>query len=280
MTANTQLINEHYSDSELKPRIISLLEKAGKDFNALSREDIEKFDEFHIRGREATRDLANLARLQKGEKVLDLGCGLGGAARTLVEEFACSVTGIDLVEDYIQAAIMLSEQLGKNNQIDFRVGNVLDLPFENDSFDVVMSEHVIMNIEDKAQMFSEMKRVLREKGRFAIYVICAGPNKPIQFPVPWASDPAISFLSEENELREELLRAGFQEKEWKNVSSLSLQWFQETIAANQARPADAPPPLGLNVLMGSTTAEKFKSLGINLREDRIRVFQGVFEKIS
>jgi SAM-dependent methyltransferase len=276
MTTYLQAINDHYGDLELRPRILTSLKNAGKDVNAIVREDVDKFDEFHIRGREATRELAELTGNLEGAKVIDLGCGLGGPARTLAYEFGSEVTGIDLVDEYIRAAQMLSDRLGKNGQITFRQGNVLDIPFEDASFDVVWVQHVSMNIEDKGLMFAEARRVLRPNGRLAIYEICAGSDGPPHFPVPWAGDPSINFLATPAELRRTVVDAGFSDIVWRDVTLPSLEWFLAMIAASQARPADAPPPLGLNVLMGETTPEKIKNLKRNLEENRVRVVQGVF----
>lgn len=278
MKTYTQSINDHYADAKLRPRILSSLENAGKDVNALIREDMAKFDEFHIRGREATVELAQLTGDLEGANVLDLGCGLGGAARTLAYQFGANVTGIDLVEEYIQAAKMLRDRMGENGQITFRHGNVLELPFDDTTFDLVWSQHVTMNIEDKTRMFTEARRVLRPNGRITVYEICAGATHPPYFPVPWASDPSINFLAESEELKDTLVEVGFKQIAWQDVSASSLEWFLAMIAASKARPADAPPPLGLNVLMGGTTAEKIKNLKLNLEEDRVRVVQGVFGK--
>jgi SAM-dependent methyltransferase len=277
MTTYSQSINDHYGDKELRPRIYTSLEKAGKDITALSREDVFAFDEFHIRGREATRELAQLAKIGQGMRTLDLGCGLGGPARTLASEFGCEVIGIDLTEEYVKVAQLLSEHLGENGKITFRQGNVLEMPFEDSSFDVVLSQHVCMNIEDKAHMFAEARRVLKPKGRLAIYEICAGPAGDTYFPVPWAGDAGINFLASPEELRRQIAEAGFDEMVWKDVSAPSLEWFLAMVASSQARPAGAPPPLGLNVIMGGTTPEKVKNLKRNLEEDRVRVVMGVFE---
>jgi SAM-dependent methyltransferase len=278
MTTYSQSINNHYGDTELRPRIYSSLVDAGKDIGALSREDVFTFDEFHIRGRDATRELAQLATLRKGMKTLDLGCGLGGPARTLASEFGCDVIGIDLTEEYIHTAKLLSEYLGENGKITFRQGNVLDIPFDDASFEAVVSQHVVMNIEDKACMFAEARRVLQPDGRLAVYEICAGPGGSPHFPVPWASSADINFLVTPDELRQTVLDAGFKVVEWQDVSALSLEWFLAMIAAAQARPVDAPPPLGLNVIMGGTTPEKIKNLKRNLEEDRVRVVMGVFDR--
>jgi hypothetical protein len=71
--------------------------------------------------------------------------------------------------------------------------------------------------------------------------------------------------------------AGFKELVWEDVTAATLEWFQAMKASRAARPADAPPPLGLNLIMGATTAEKIGNLRRNLEEDRVRVIQGVFQ---
>ena len=79
------------------------------------------------------------------------------------------------------------------------------------------------------------------------------------------------------ELRELFKDSGFTELVWKDVSSISLEWFEALLAGMAGRPKDAPPPLGLNLLMGKTTGEKAKNLARNLEEDRVRVVMGVLQ---
>ena len=110
-------ITEHYSQTDLSTKILTALKQAGKDVKALTRDDIASFDEFHIRGRAATLEIGQLANLQPGEEVLDLGCGIGGAARTLMAEFGCHVTGIDLIEEYIETARKLNTLIGLDGKI-------------------------------------------------------------------------------------------------------------------------------------------------------------------
>lgn len=270
-----QEINNHYAQTDLSVNILTALQRAGKDVNALTRDDIAIFDEFHIQGRAATIEIGKLADLQPGAELLDLGCGIGGAARTLMAEFGCRVTGIDLVEEYIRTARILNTRIGYDGQIRFEQGNVLDMPFEDDSFDVVFSQHTTMNIEDKTGLAQEVGRVLRPGGRFVLYEVCAGSVATPYFPVPWASDPTINFLVEPQTLRQMMEKTGFKALEWRDVSASSLKWAQQLIANMGNRPADGPPPLGLNLLMGATTAEKAKNTMCNLEEDRIRVIQGV-----
>jgi 2-polyprenyl-3-methyl-5-hydroxy-6-metoxy-1,4-benzoquinol methylase len=160
MTTSSQAINNHYGQADLGVTILTALQRAGKNVNALTRDDIASFDEFHIRGRKATRELARLADLKAGTKVLDLGCGIGGTARTLATEFGCQVTGIDLVDTYIQTAEMLNLRIGLNDdRITFQHGSVLAMPFDNASFEAALSLHLTMNIQDKTQLVQEVRRV-------------------------------------------------------------------------------------------------------------------------
>ena len=66
-------ITDHYSRKHLTDRIRTSFKQAGKDFESLSRDDLTVFDEFHIRGRKATRDLAEIAGIQEGIRLLDIG---------------------------------------------------------------------------------------------------------------------------------------------------------------------------------------------------------------
>lgn len=271
-------LNDHYGVADLGDGILDALEAAGKDVDALTREDIASFDEFHIRGLEATRDLADFAEIEDGSRVLDVGCGIGGPARTLVSEFGCDVVGLDVVEEYCRAAALFTERVGLADDVRFQRGNALALPFEDGAFDVVWFEHTLMNIEHKDLAFEEARRVLRPGGTLALYEICAGSSGDVVFPVPWASDPSLSYLASPGTLRESITDGGFDELAWRDVTEPSLEWFRTVVESMQSRPADAPPPLGLNLLMGAETPIKAANVVRNLEEDRITVVQGAYER--
>ena len=86
--------------------------------------------------------------------------------------------------------------------------SALDLPCADGTFDVVWTQHASMNIEDKQRLYGEMFRVVRPGGRLLLYDIVAGPGGPIHFPVPWAADPAISFLTTAEQVEGGLRAAG------------------------------------------------------------------------
>jgi hypothetical protein len=85
-TIDPHAVGSHYSQGQLAVRLIEALRLAGKSPDAPTTADLAGVDEFHVRGREATLELANLARLRRGARVLDVGGGIGGPARTRVRE--------------------------------------------------------------------------------------------------------------------------------------------------------------------------------------------------
>ncbi len=88
----------------LADAIAESLRSAGKDLNELKTTDLATVDEFHIRGRKATLEVAGRMMLSEDTRVLDIGSGLGGPARTLAEEYGCHVTGLDLTQAFCDAA--------------------------------------------------------------------------------------------------------------------------------------------------------------------------------
>jgi ubiquinone/menaquinone biosynthesis C-methylase UbiE len=164
MSDYAHAINQHYGQAELSTKILTALRAAGKDLEALTRDDLGSFDELHDGGREGARELARLAGLRPGMHVLDIGSGLGGPARTLAAEYGCQVTGLDLAEEFCQAAEMLTTRVGLSDRVTFRQRDALHLPFAPGSFDVVWTQYALMNIADKARLVQEAHRVLRPGG--------------------------------------------------------------------------------------------------------------------
>ena len=186
LSSLNEAIEQHYRRSGLATVILTALSNAGKDVNNLKPEDLASIDEFHIRGREATLELARAAGLDASTQVLDVGSGVGGPSRCIAREFGCRVTGIDLTHEYCRVATMLAERTGLSHLVSYRQGDALNLPFRDRAFDAAWTQHVAMNIPDKATLYREMDRVLKPSGVVGIYDILAGPGGPILFPVPWA----------------------------------------------------------------------------------------------
>lgn len=274
MTTTPKQINasvqSHYTRSDLGGFILAALEKAGKDLSRLTPEDLAPIDEFHIRGRAATLELALAAKVDATKRVLDVGSGVGGTSRCLAREFGCHVTGIDLTDEYCRAAAMLTELIGLAELVDFRQGDATSLPFPDASFDIVWTEHVAMNIPDKPRLYAEMHRVLKPGGTLAIYDVLAGPFGPVHFPVPWARTPEASFLATPDEMRSLLEGAGFNIETSLDTTDAARVWF---VALAEKIRREGVAPLGFHVLLGPEFPAMAQNQRRNLEEGRIVLAQ-------
>jgi len=274
MTEYDQSINQHYGQTDLSGKILEALQNAGKDIHALTRRDISSFDEFHIGGIAETRNLAQLAGLRAGMRVLDVGSGLGGPARTLADEFGCYVTGIDLTAQYCRAAEMLTARVGLADRVKFECGNATKLPFANDSFDVVWTQFAGMNIEDKAGLYDEFRRVLKNGGRLALHEIMSGEVDGLHYPVLWADQASIDFRRHPDQIRQLLRMRGFEEAAWKNLNPSSIAFFQAMLARIKKQGSQQ---LGFNVFIVDNFPQKVTNVLRNMEEERVVVIQAVFQ---
>lgn len=164
MTNREQAVERYWTVTNLGDTILTTLQRMGKDIAALTPADLAPIDEFHIRGREATQELATYAGVHPEWAVLDVGSGLGGSARFLAGAYGCHVTGLDVTQAYCEVATMLSQRLGLSSRTVFQQGSAVALPFADATCDLVWTEHAQMNIADKAQLYGEMARVLKPGG--------------------------------------------------------------------------------------------------------------------
>ena len=153
-----------------------------------------------------------------GTRVLDVGGGFGGPARTLAVEFGCLVTTVDLTDSYVRAAQALTARMGLDDRVSHHVGNALALPFPDGAFDLVWTQNSGMNIADKERLYAGFHRVLRPGGRLALQEPMAGPVAPLLYPVMWARDASTSFLRAPAEMRAVIEAAGFRARAWDDVT--------------------------------------------------------------
>jgi len=224
-------VASHYAGGgDLSSAIADSLRKAGKAMDRLTTADLATVDEFHIRGRKATLELAGHLNLDASSRVLDIGSGLGGPARTLAETFDCHVTGIDLTREFCEAATTLSAWVGLSDRVDFRHGDATRLPFDDASFDAAMTLHVAMNIAAKDRMYAEARRVLKPGGRFVVYDVLQGEGGEVLYPVPWAREPSISHLATPAAMSSLLSDAGFRVAKVEDSTEQCQRWFEEMAA--------------------------------------------------
>lgn len=203
-----------YGDTGLGERILSKLRAFGVDTDHLTQEIPADIDHIHGGGYLNTIDHAELVKLEPEMAILDIGCGIGGPARYFAKAFQCRVSGIDLTEEYINVATMLTERCGLDDRVEFKCANAVDLPFDDASFDVAWCLNVTMNIEDRAGFYAEVRRVLKPGGQFALSELGQGTGGDPYYPLAWARDPSYSFLVSPDDLRAGLEAAGFHIMHW------------------------------------------------------------------
>ncbi|MBK0329180.1 class I SAM-dependent methyltransferase [Rhodobacteraceae bacterium F11138] len=266
MSDTSQLTAHYDGNADLTARIKAALDRGG--FRPpLKLNVLAQFDELHMGGRQATERFAANLRINAGSRVLDLGCGLGGPARFIASTTGARVTGVDLTSGYIRAGRELTGMALMLDLVELREGDIRDLPFDAQSFDVVYMIHVGMNIADKATVFEQAARVLKPGGLFGIYDVMALQDNPVQFPVPWASGQDHSALSGPEIYRDGLENAGFRILSQTDRSAFALDTFAR-MASRQAA-AGAPPALGMHLVMGPDAASRIDNMVASLTAGRI-----------
>jgi ubiquinone/menaquinone biosynthesis C-methylase UbiE len=202
-------ITAHYARVDLLSRLDAMLRDDGVDPARATLAELAPYDQFHGRGIEATEELGALLAPKAGDRILDVGSGLGGPARWLATQYGCRVTGIDLTAEFVEVARTLSRRLGLEDRVDFQAADALDLPFGAGTFDGAYSMNVSMNIADKDAFYRSIHRVLKPGAPLVLSEVARGDTGTIGFPTPWAATAASSFLSTRDATRSGLIAAGF-----------------------------------------------------------------------
>jgi sarcosine/dimethylglycine N-methyltransferase len=266
-------VRDHYRATGLTERLKTVLAALGPEDHPLRPQQLAGLDQFHTRGLAATAELGKLAGVTAGMSVLDVGSGVGGPARFLAATCGCQVTGVDLSEPFVDAARYLTERTGQSGQVSFQTASALELPFDDGRFDVVLLQHVAMNISDRTRLYREIRRVLKPGGMFAIFDVVLNDGEP-HYPVPWARTPATSFLLTAAATRTAIEPAGFRTLAWHDDTEAAKTWIA------QLRASGPQPSPNLGVVMGPDFAQLSTNLGRNLMEGRLGILTAVFEAAS
>jgi len=254
----------------LEGAILGALAAAGCDVDALTVDDLAPADHFHGGGKAATDRLARLAGIRPGMRVLDVGGGLGGPARTLATTCGAHVIVVDATESFVRAGAALTTRLGLADRVEHRVGDALALDVPAASFDVVWTQNSGMNIADKERLYSSFARAVRPGGVLATQEPMAGPVQPVIFPVMWARDASSSFLRTPAAMRALMEAAGFRVRVWDDVT------------AETAGPATAdaiPPHFAARIIMGDALDPLVHAGHRNREEGRIVLIQAILDRL-
>lgn len=269
-------IARHYTTDKLLEAINAALVASGKNPKTVNATDLKGVDEFHTGGVQATDDLLAQLTISSTTRVLDIGCGIGGAARHIASKSGAVVSGFDLTPEYVNTANALSDMVGMGDQCRFQIGSALDMPVEDSSVDLATMFHVGMNIADKTKLFSEAARVLESTGTFALFDIMRTGQGDLGFPFPWAEKAEWSFVGSPEDYRNAASKAGFTLVSERNRREFTLEFFANAFAAIKKN--GAPPAIGIHLLMKDTAAQKLQNYVAEVKAEKLAPFEMIFSK--
>ncbi len=206
---DAQAISDHWGTGNVFSRIAAAMEIAGIDPNSVTIEQLAPVDHFHARGFAATVELADALPISEGDRLIDIGCGIGGPARYFAERFRCNVEGIDITAPFVDAANKLSALVRMEHAVECRHGDGQKLPHSDEAFDGGYTQHVTMNVPDRTVFFAEASRVLKPGAFFALTEHGLGEVGDPHHPVPWSEDGSGEYLMRPADTVAALENAGF-----------------------------------------------------------------------
>jgi SAM-dependent methyltransferase len=270
-----QQVTRHYGSTGIAARVLAALREANGPDAPLTVDALAPLDQFHGRGPLATQELVALLKPQAGERLLDIGSGIGGPARWIAAKFDCHVTGVDLTPEFCEVAEALNAETGLGDRVRILNGSALALPVPDATFDAGYSQNVIMNIADKPQFYREAFRALRPGGRLALSNVCAGPAGEPYFPVPWATTAETSFLASPAEMQADLAAAGFEIVDFRDTTAA----VAEAQRRNRQRLEQGTlPRVAADIIHGERAREMQRNSMRSVEEGRTAIIEALVRK--
>lgn len=141
----------------------------------LTNEEIENLDPYqfmaeigkqviHPGGKQSTKEIYSMAKLNNKQHVLDIGCGVATTAIDMVKRFGCTVTASDIDPNMLDKANMNVSRAGLSDKIKLMKADIQQMPFSNNEFDIVIVEAVTMFVH-REKAVQEIHRVCKNKGK-------------------------------------------------------------------------------------------------------------------
>ncbi len=272
---NSKSIENFWTRGDIFSRVHHAMSKAGLINRELNIEDLFPIDQYHARGIAATVDLGKRMPISKNQKIIDIGCGLGGPARYYAKEFKCFITGIDITPSFIEIGNEFNKLTSMSDNIQLLVGNGEILDFKNETFDGAYSQHVTMNISNRKKFFSEAFRVLKKDSFFAFTEHGLGPEGNPIFPLPWADSSEMSFLLPPETTISILKDTGFSDIKIIETADKYISGYEKLIGLKSE---NKKPVLGIHVIGGDSMNERSTNSMQSIKENRTLPFEIVCKK--
>lgn len=221
----------------------------------------------HLGGEKATNDLLKMCNIVSGLCVLDVGCGTGYTACKIAKEYGSMVTGVDISDIMVSKAKNRANKEGLKDKVEFKIADVFNLPFEDDSYDIALFESVLTPIPGKkVDALREVIRVVTPGGIIGANESIIMESAPEEFLKLVEKHPATYDL-----FTPEKLRALFEE------AGLSVLEFSSVKSSEAPK---AMREMGLSKLISFMLKSYWRVLGKLILDSRFRRAAKVDDQVS